>query len=181
MPGLQQVNTEGRNVNIYVYIRESNVVLQTLIKNKACARTRTRARRWRLPRARGWTAPRPHPRTRRASRRAAALSASPALGTWAARAPHLDPAALSPQAPRPLARSFRAASQTRSSGSRRFLSKPHAGLPTARAPLPPSSEEPVGPACRLPASELGATASRRQFRVRTGGATHSDLLREAGG
>lgn len=76
VPGLQQVSIEGRNVNTYVYIRESNVVLQTLIKNKACARTRIRSRRWRLPRARGWTAPRPHPGTRRASGRAAALSAS---------------------------------------------------------------------------------------------------------
>ena len=133
---------------IYVYFKEPNVVLQTLVKkkikkNKACARTRTHARRRCLPRARGWTAlaaPSPAGQLLVPTREAAPRAHSPA----AARAPRPTPASLSQQAPRPLAlaRSSRAASETLSSRSRfssqapRSPSKPHTGLPTAGAQLP---------------------------------------------
>lgn len=134
------------------------MVLQTLNKNKACARTRTRARRWCLPRARGWTAlpaPSPAGQLLAPTREPASRARSPPV----ARPLRIDPrltfsAGSTP--PRARARSFRAASETLSSwnrfSSQALLSpqrptqgsRPHA-LPTyspRNLPGPPDVSEP---------------------------------------
>lgn len=166
------------------------MVLQTLIKNKACARTRTRARRWCLPRARGWTAlaaPSPAGQLLAPTREPAPRARSPSP----ARMPRLDPP------PHFLSR-LHAPSRSLLQGRLRdpflleplFLSgstlpsKTHTGRPGPRALPYLLSEEPARPARRLPAAEcpsLPSPAPRRagaSSASAPGGAYHSDLMRE---
>lgn len=160
------------------------MVLRTLIKNQACARRRTGARRRCLPRARGWTAlPAPSPAgqllapTREpASPAAPERSRAPARSPWAARAPRLGPPPHFLSRLHAPSRSLLRGRLRDPSLCGRFPSQTPPGLPTARTSPPPQltgtcQARLTSPRRRAPlASEPGAAASGRQFRVCTGGA-----------
>lgn len=169
------------------------MVLRTLIKNQACARRRTGARRRCLPRARGWTAlPAPSPAgqllapTREpASPAAPERSRAPARSPWAARAPRLGPPPHFLSRLHAPSRSLLRGRLRDPSLCGRFPSQTPPGLPTARTSPPPQltgtcQARLTSPRRRaLLASEPGAAASGRQFRVCTGGgAYHSDPMAE---
>lgn len=165
------------------------MVLQTLIKNKACARTRTRARRWCLPRARGWTAlpaPSPAGQLLAPTREPASRAGSPPV----ARPLRIDPRlTFSAGSTPPRARSFRAASETLSSWNRfssQALLSPQRPTQGSRPHALPYllSEEPARPAGRLRTAKrpsLPSPAPRRagaSSASAPGGAYHSDLMPE---
>lgn len=182
------------NVNIYVSISEPNVVLRTLIKNQACARRRTGARRRCLPRARGWTAlPAPSPAgqllapTREpASPAAPERSRAPARSPWAARAPRLGPPPHFLSRLHAPSRSLLRGRLRDPSLCGRFPSQtprpraPHgAHFPTSPAHRNLSGPPDVSP----PPSTLGFRARRRGERapvprLHRGGAYHSDPMAE---